>query len=258
MTIRLTTTFMFFSIFSAGIALVAEESVELAFEETSRFGAAKAVQASVATLEHVYAIDSRSIAKYDRRTRELLSESTGAAIHLNSGFIWRGKILCAHSNYPSLPEQSQVMALDPNTMKLSPWKDFGDYGGSLTWIVRRGNRWLCNFAKYGEVNSDTFLVEFDNGFNEIQRWNYPSEVISNLGKYSLSGGVWYRGQLLVTGHDEQETYVLEIPKDGILLKYVATVGIPFTGQGFAVDKRRHGLVGISRAERQIIFIQEIK
>ena len=258
MNLRPTTILMFFSIFSAGMTLNADEGVELAFEETSRFGAAKAVQASVATAEHVYAIDSRGIAKYDRVTRELLGESTGEAIHLNSGFFYRGKILCAHSNYPSLPEQSQVMALDPNKLKLSVWKEFGDYGGSLTWIVRRGNRWLCNFAKYGELNSDTFLVEFDNGFNEIQRWNYPSDVISKLGKYSLSGGVWYRGQLLVTGHDEQETYVLQIPDEGTLLKYVATVAIPFTGQGFAVDKRRRGLVGISRAERQVIFIQEVR
>ena len=154
-----------------------------------------------------------------------------------------------------MPECSEVKVLDPDTMELSAWHDFGDYGGSLTWIVRRGNRWLCNFARYGEVNHETFLVEFDNSFRELRRWHYPSSVIEKLGKYSLSGGVWWQRRLLVTGHDEQECYELRIPRSGGLLKYQQTLKVPFTGQGFAVDKDGKGLVGISRSQRQVIFVE---
>ena len=154
-----------------------------------------------------------------------------------------------------MPERSEVKILDPETMRLKTWHNFEDYGGSLTWIVRRGNRWLCNFARYGDDNSETFLVEFDTSFKEIRRWTYPSSVIEKLGKYSLSGGVWWKGRLLVTGHDAQECYELRVPRKGTVLEYQRTLAIPFTGQGFAVDKDGKGLVGISRAQRQVIFVK---
>ena len=225
------------------------------FHEVSRLSSPQAVQAAATHDGYVYAINSGEIAKYDRVTGELKGTSKGDAVHLNSGFVWKGKLLCAHSNYPSMPERSEVKVLDPDTMELSTWHDFGDYGGSLTWIIRRGNRWLCNFALYGEVNHETFLVEFDNSFKEVRRWYYPVAVIEKLGKFSLSGGVWWQGRLLVTGHDEQECYALRIPRSGDLLKYQQTLEVPFTGQGFAVDQEGKGLVGISRAQRQVIFVK---
>lgn len=223
------------------------------YSETSGLKSEYAVQAAATLGEFVFAIDSRRIAKYHRDSGEFLGLSQGEAIHLNSGYVWKKKVLCAHSNYPNVPERSQVMLLEPNEMLLTPWRDFGDYGGSLTWIVRRGSRWLCNFANYGEKNKETFLVEFDSKFTEKKRWIYPSEIIAKLGNYSLSGGIWLRGELLVTGHDEKEVYVLKVPKQGSRLQYVETRSAPFTGQGIAIDKHRQGLVGISRAERRVIF-----
>ena len=223
------------------------------YSETSGLESEYAVQAAATLGEFVFAIDSRQIAKYHLFSGEFLGLSQGEAIHLNRGFVWNKKVLCAHSNYPNVPERSQVMLLEPNTMLLTSWHDFGDYGGSLTWIVRRGGRWLCNFAKYGEKNKETFLVEFDSKFNEKKRWSYPSELIAKLGNYSLSGGIWLRGELLVTGHDEKEVYVLKVPKQGARLQYVETRSAPFTGQGIAVDKHSQGLVGISRAERRVIY-----
>ena len=46
-------------------------------------------------------------------------------------------------------------------MQLATWKDFGEFGGSLTWVVREGDFWWCNFAHYGDQNGRTFLVKFD-------------------------------------------------------------------------------------------------
>ena len=237
------------------IGVLAKADDGSAWKETRRFASPQAVQAAVAYNQFVYAIDSRSITKHERSSGKAVAESTGEAVHLNSGFVWRGKILCAHSNYPQRPEQSQIMALDPKTMQLSTWRDFGDYGGSLTWIVRRNVNWLCNFARYEDRNHETFLVEFNDDFEEIRRWRYPMVVISKLGKYSLSGGVWLNDRLSVTGHDEQEIYELQIPGRGEFLEYKRTVKVPFTGQGFAVDDQSKGLVGISRSERQVIFVE---
>ena len=231
----------------------AAEPPPVAFIARRTFTAPEANQAAAATEHHVFAITNRTVALYDRKSGQRLGVSKGAARHLNSGYVWKGKLLCAHSNYPQQPEESEVKVFDPVTLKLTTLVCFGDYGGSLTWIVRRGDHWLCNFARYDEHNGETFLVEHDGDFKELRRWSYPRSVIGKLGRFSLSGGVWREGELLVTGHDDPVAFRLKIPRLGSELIHTGTYAVPFTGQGFAVDPVGGGLVGISRAKRQVIF-----
>ncbi len=213
--------------------------------------AAEAHQAAAATQQHFYAISSTVVARYDRETGARLEVSSGEAKHLNSGFLWNDRLLLAHSNYPAVPEQSQVMQLNLQTMRLSVFHDFRDYGGSLTWVIRHKNEWWCNFARYDEHNAETFLVSFDDNWNELGRWTFPPEVISQLGRYSLSGGLWYDDSLLTTDHDNGRIYRLQLPAAGSVLKFIGSEQVPFTGQGFAVDPLTGGLIGISRKEQQI-------
>jgi hypothetical protein len=224
------------------------------YRETGTLGAPQAHQAAAADRKFIYAITNNVVAKYSRKTRQPLAVSVGKALHLNSGYLYRGSLLCAHSNFPRIPEHSQIKVLDTNSMQLTTFHDFGDYGGSLTWVVRVGNRWLCNFAKYDKSNGDTFLTEFDRNWTETRRWTYPQAMVAQLGKYSLSGGLFHQQRLLVTGHDAQELYYLRIPQTGTVLEYIGKSPVPFTGQGFAVDPIGGGLVGISRAEHRVIFL----
>jgi len=224
-----------------------------AWPKTAELAAPEAHQASAADERFVYAITSRQVAKYDRATGRRIAISTGAAQHLNSGFLWKGKLLCAHSNYPKTPERSEIKVLDPGSMKLSTFKDFGNFGGSLTWVLRRDGYWWCNFARYGDKNAETFFVQFDDDWKELRRWTYPRALISQLGRYSLSGGLWYRQELLVTGHDKPEVYRMRLPGTGTILEYVGKQPVPFTGQGFAKDLATGGLVGINRARRLVVF-----
>lgn len=217
--------------------------------------APEAHQAAAARGDHVYAISSRVVAKYDRRSGRRIALSSGKAKHLNSGIFWQGRLYCAHSNYPAKPERSQIMALDPETMRLSVYKDFGDSGGSLTWAIRRDGHWWCNFAHYGEDNARTFFVKYDGDWNELARWTYPAAVIAQLGRYSLSGGIWRGDHLLVTGHDDPVLIRLRLPKSGKVLEYVGKQAAPFSGQGIAVDPLTGGLIGIHRARRQLIFAE---
>jgi len=234
------------------------DQVELPqFRETGTLAAPQAHQAAAADRKFIYAITNNVVAKYSRKTRQQLAVSVGDALHLNSGYLYRGSLLCAHSNYPQIPELSQIKVLDPKSMQLTTFHDFGDYGGSLTWVVRRANSWLCNFARYDKDNGDTFLAEFDRHWTETRRWTYPHEMVVQLGKYSLSGGLFQQQRLLVTGHDAQQIYYLRIPQTGTVLKYIGRTPVPFTGQGFAVDPIGGGLVGISRAEHQIIFLSVV-
>ena len=230
----------------------AEDSIPSELSATKKYSASEAHQAAAADLDYLYAIASRSIAKYDRKTGFRLAVSEGDALHLNSGFLWQGKLLSAHSNYPRVPERSEIKQLDPKTMKLSTLHDFEDFGGSLTWVVRRGEHWLCNFARYGEQNDETFLVMFDESWRELRRWTYPKEVVAKWGSFSTSGGIWRDGRLWTTDHDHPRVDILQIPKDGKVLIYQKSIGVPFTGQGIAIDPVGGGLVGISRAQRQLI------
>jgi endonuclease/exonuclease/phosphatase family metal-dependent hydrolase len=223
------------------------------WRQTRTLAAPEAVQAAAADERFVYAIANTQVARYDRETGRRLAVSTGAATHLNSGFLWQGRLYCAHSNYPQTPELSEIKALDLDTLELADFKVFGNYGGSLTWAVLRDGHWWCNFARYGEHNAETFLVKFDAEWREQGRWTYPVEVIRQLGRNSLSGGIWQENLLLVTGHDDPVVFRLRLPPTGTVLEVVDTQPVPFTGQGFAADPHTGGLVGIHRARRQVVF-----
>lgn len=242
-----------FSLDSSSILLANAEEKSTTWQQTAAAPAPEAIQAAAADEKHFYAIANAIIAKYDRQTGERLAISTGEATHLNSGYFWQGKLLCAHSNYPKMPEKSEIKVLDIATMQLGTFKDFGDFGGSLTWVIHRDGHWWCNFARYGDDNAKTFLVKFNDQWQEQARWTYPASVVRDLGRYSLSGGVWHDDSLLVTDHDNRVLYELRLPKQGNVLEFVRKQSVPFTGQGIAHDPKTGGLVGIDRAKRQVLF-----
>lgn len=228
------------------------EETARGWRETNSFAAPEARQAAAVDQRFVYAIASDVVAKYDRASGHLLARSQGAATHLNSGFLADDKLYLAHSNYPARPEHSEIKVLDPATMRLSTWHDFDASEGSLTWCVRVGDAWWCNFAYYGDENAKSYVAKFID-WQEVARWTYPPQVLVAFGQKSSSGGIWRDGRLLVTGHDEREIHVLELPAEGHVLTFIATVAAPFTGQGIAADPPTGGLVGIDRAKRRVVL-----
>lgn len=221
--------------------------------KTGELRAAEATQAAAATKSHVYAISNHEVGQYDRRTGRKTAVSSGEAHHLNSGFFWKQKLYLAHSNFPNKPDSSDIRILDPRDMRLHVLKDFGKSEGSLTWVVRHRGNWWCMFVYYGDQNHKSYLVRFDDHWQEKSRWTFPPEVLGRLGKMSISGGLWKDGGFWVCGHDERELYRVKLPKAGNVLEYVETVPAPFTGQGIAEDPLTGGLVGIDRKERKIVF-----
>lgn len=218
--------------------------------------APEATQAAAADGDFVYAISSTHVAKYDRESGKRVALSTGKAEHLNSGFFLKGKLYCAHSNYPKMPEKSEIMVLDPTSMKLGTFKDFGEFdGGSLTWAVHDGKNWWCNFAKYGKDNHKSVLVQFDNDWQELARYTYPQALIRDLGEFSLSGGFWDGDTLVASDHDNPVVYRLKLPSTGTVLELIDKVPAPFTGQGIAADPKTGGMVGIDRGKRLIVLAE---
>ena len=212
-------------------------------------------QAAAADERFLYAISSERIARYDRFTDEPAGMSRGPAKHLNSGFLWDGRLYCAHSNFPKLPEESEVKVLDLASMELTTFHKFDNPGGSLTWSIRDGETWWCNFARYGADNAKSFLARYDLDWKETGRWTYPAELVAKLGRNSLSGGILRDGEFLATGHDDPVLFRLAIPKEGNELTLLGTMAVPFTGQGIAIDPRTGGLLGIHRGKKLLLMAE---
>ncbi len=216
-----------------------------------------ATQAAAATEKHVFAVSSTAVAMYDRVTGKLLATSDGKAQHLNSAFVWKGKVYCAHSNYPNTPETSEVRVYDPETNKLTVHHDFKNPPGSLVWNVHDGKSWWCCFAHYGADNAKTVLIKMTEEFKELQRWTFPKAVVEDWDKMSASGGVWDGDTLLVSHHHYKVLYRLKVPKDGKELELVEALECPFPGQGIATDPKG-GLVGIDRGAKKVVFAERVK
>ena len=148
-------------------------------------------------------------------TGKPLGKGTNAvAKHLNSAFIWKGKVYCAHSNYPAKPDESSVMAFDPTTDTLTVLKEFEKPPGSLVWLVHDAKHWWLCFAHYEKDNAKTLLVKCDDEFKELRRWTFPKKVIDDWDGMSASGGLWDDDTLLVSHHHFKVLYRLRVPEKG--------------------------------------------
>jgi hypothetical protein len=225
----------------------------LNWETIQEWASPDARQASAATEKYILAINNHSVSKYDRESGSLIaSKSYPNTQHLNSGFLYKKDIYCAHSNYPNRPDSSSIRIIDPKTLSMKVAKDLGQTDGSLTWIIRSKGYWYGLFAFYGENNHLTYLARMDDQWRTLDQWTFPDKIIEKMGKMSISGGVKWQDGFLVTGHDEKVLYYLTIPKFGNTLKTIKEYNAPFTGQGIALDPTTDGLVGINRAEKKVI------
>jgi hypothetical protein len=223
------------------------------YQEVASFFAPEAYQAAAADDDFIYAIEDTSIAKYSRRSFKLIAKSTGTAHHLNSGFVWEGKVYCAHTTPHG---ESEIMTLDPVTMVVGKFKDLSDHPGKITWVVRDAKFWWINFAFYGSDNASTYLAKFDEEWRELGRWYYPREVVSDLRRQSISGGVVLNSIVLATGHDKKVIYEMKFPAQGQVLQFVDAIPSPFPGQGLATDPVSDSLVGIDRDRHEVVFARQ--
>ena len=234
-------------------------------EEVRRIPAPEANQAVAADETSLYAIGNHAIGRYDKKTGKRLAswecETGKPLIHLDSGVIHEGTLYCAHSNYPGLPMVSSIEMWDAATLRYTGSHSFGIFAGSATWVdLHQGYRYVT-FAHYrnsaDEPGRDarwTTLIQFDSDWRRRQAWVYPAEVVSRLGDYSISGGVFTPDhKLFCTGHDNPEIYVLTMPESGSSLVLEDTFQIPMKGQGIALDPADPGLLyGIDRLKREIV------
>jgi len=229
------------------------------FTEIKRLSAPEARQGVAADAEHLYVISNHDIGKYRKTSGELVGTWScpkgEPLIHLNAGVVYAGRLYCAHSNFPSVPNTSSVEIWNPDTLEHTDSISFGRTDGSLTWIDRRNGRWIACFVYYGEKygvlgkgQEWTRLAEYDDDWRPTGRgWVFPPDALAHLGSrgFSVSGGaIGPDGYLFITGHDEQELLVLAFPTGGSQLKWVATVPMSGEGQSFAWDPAEPGVIHV--------------
>jgi hypothetical protein len=242
--------------------LAAQESTKPA-ATVARFVVKDARQAVAVDATAFYAIDNRVIAKFDKKTGAQLArwegEKDGPIIHMDSGAVLDGKLYTAHSNYPSWPMTSSIEVWDTATLKHLQSYSFGIDRGSLTWIDRDASgTWWGAFANYNRVfdkspvaygnKYNTQVVRFTSDWHVAEAWVLPDKLVEKFGDMSNSGGSWGPdGKLYITGHDNTELYVMELPKMGSVLRWIATIPVNLAGQGIAFDRSDSGvLYGIIR------------
>jgi hypothetical protein len=216
--------------------------------------------------DHFYVINNSTITKHRKGTGEQIAiwDGTKDSIkHMNSGIVIKGKLYCANSNYPQSPMAGSIEIFDVATMTHTGNHSFGIGYGSVTWIDEHDGHWWVAFAHYtgrgsteGKDNRWSCLVKFTKTWQMVESWIYPANIIEKFGAKSNSGGVWGRdGLLYITGHDNPELYVLQIPEIGYTLKYIKTIQVPVYGQGIALDTSAKGnpvFYGLSRDDNTII------
>jgi hypothetical protein len=219
---------------------------------------------------HFYAVDNRQITRHDRGSgepqRQFSSPSGGPIIHMDSGAVQKGKLYTAHSNYDASPMESSIEVFDPRSMQHVDTHSFGIDRGSLTWLDRHDGSWWAGFANYDVVPDDqtepyggtenTQVVKMDDQFRVTAAYTIPKEILDRFRPMSNSGGSWGPdGRLWLTGHDLDEAYVMEPPKAGSELRWIATVRLAgVEGQGIAWDLSgsRPTLWAIKRSTKQVL------
>jgi hypothetical protein len=215
-----------------------------------------------------YAVDNTSITKHSRASGAPLLQFAGAdggpLIHMDSGAVHNGRLYAAHSNYNESPMESSVEVFDARTMEHVGSHSFGIDRGSLTWIDRHDGSWWAAFANYdrvfdGEVYGDTDntqVVKMNDRFEVVAGYTIPTEILDRFRPMSNSGGSWGPdGRLWLTGHDLAEAYVMEPPRAGSELRWIATVSLPgVEGQGISWDLSgpRPTLWAIKRSTKQVL------
>jgi len=255
------------AIVAASPALAEDAPPTIASETIKSFDVPEANQGIGIDDKYFYAINNRTIAKYDKETGERVAiwegPKGGEIKHLDSAVLVDGKLYAAHSNYPEWPMTSSVEIWDAATLEHIGTHSLGIDRGSLTWLDFYDGSWWGTFANYNRVfdrstiaygnKYATQLVRFDDNWQVAEAWILPDALLEKFDAMSNSGGSWGPdGNLYLSGHDPAEIYQMAFPKAGSVMQWTATVPADIAGQGIAWDRSVGNVVyGIVRPERRV-------
>lgn len=231
--------------------------------EIKRFDAPNATQAVAVDSLFFYTISNSKIVKRQKSDGMMVAEWTGPLKHLNSGVVIENKLYCANTNYPESPMFSSLEIFDTRTLEHIGNHSFGHYIGSFTWIDKWQGDWYLMFVHYDQNGKErdkgaeyTTLIRTDSLFRQLEGWAMPKNLTDHIRPMSVSGGAFTKkGDLIFSPHHFEEIYQFKFPEIGYEMQWIATIPVPFQGQGLAVDKYDDSIWGIHRQKRQVIAIK---
>ena len=255
----------------ATVASLAIAVVACADSVSEEIPASEARQAVAVDADAFYAIDNRTIGKYDRgtgvRIRRWAGAEDGPIQHLNSGVVIDGRLYCAHSNYPNQPMTSSIEIWDAASLEHIGSHSFGIFAGSATWVDFHDDYWWVLFANYdthggspGRGAEWTLLVQFDSAWRRLGSWVLPPELVKEFSPYSSSGGAWGPdGYLYLSGHDAGAVFRVSLPSAGSVLELKGRIAAPIEGQGIAWDRSATvpRLFGLRRSSRTVVIMEPV-
>jgi outer membrane protein assembly factor BamB len=215
--------------------------------EIQRYPVAEARQGVAVDEVFFFVVTNTAIGKYRRDSGEKVAEWScpegDPLIHMNDAMLFEGRLYASHSNYSGVPSTSSIEIFDAETLEHVDSISLGHGFGSFTWLDRLDGEWYACFAYYGNKAAEpgrdpswTQLIRFDPEFRRLEGWVFPPGLIEKFDRYSCSGGAFGPdGRMYVTGHDEQELYVVEFPEAGSTLVWVDTIPIEAEGQALSFD-----------------------
>ncbi|GAB2676878.1 hypothetical protein [Aliiglaciecola aliphaticivorans] len=234
-------------------------------KELVRLDAPEARQGVAVDAKHYYAIGNYEIAKYSRNKHQRVARWRGAkggpVTHLNSCFVDKDELVCAHSNYPNVPFANSVEWYDRATLQPKRSKSLGVMDeGSLVWLDKISDGWIVGLAHYNNAKGLGFkdnryatIERYDSQWRRTGGWAFPEALLQHISPKAASGGaLGPDGYLYVMGHDYKEMYVLGKPLLGPTLVHFATIAIDAEGQAFDFDEdASRNVCAISRPNKQI-------
>jgi hypothetical protein len=236
--------------------------------ELMRYKAPYASQAVAVDKECFYSISNTRIVKRKKDSGEMVKMWEDDRLHhMNAGIVRKGKLYCAHSNYPQIPMHSSIEIFDTKTLEHIGSHSFGIEYGSCTWLLFHDNYCYVMFVHYNsdknrQKNRDVSwsqLVRFDKKWRRINGWVLPEKLVQRVTPYSISGAAFaHNGKLVCTHHHFKELYILALPQMGSELVWESTISSPIGGQGIAFDPRENDILwGIDKSTREVIKTQLI-
>ena len=174
--------------------LASAEQPQRVFRELRHFATEEAHQAAAVDAAHFYAINNRSIGKYDKQTGKPVARwkapDDSHLRHMNSGVVLDGKLYCAHSNWPAEPTKNSIEIFDAKTLDHLESRKLPQTEGAVTWVDLRDSHWWIVLAFYGDETSvqRTTLLRLDDKWQVSASWKFPPQVVKRFVPYSNSGG----------------------------------------------------------------------
>ena len=194
----------------------------------------KHAQDVTTSAKYIFIIYPNLIEKYDKCTFELLDKVVPEAHHLNNGVI-KDKVLYCVDN--PINGANTIYMYNIDTMHYQGPVDMIDYSynGMLSSIDFYYGKWWCLYTFYKDLITKTHLVAFDENWDVLRSWKFPTKIFTMIDPHNLSNIAWNRGILYCTALETSDIFMFKVFTTTDKVTYIGKMSSGIDGQGISWD-----------------------